>query len=264
LVEKRTIAFVTLTMLVWASITTGFTAYYYLEQTKYQEQLHERQQLLDELTKNYDVSATRSNLLSADYGVLLGEYQWFSGDNYSVLMSEFEKLLSNLSGNYTMTLNAFPELNRTYNDLLNKSQTINEKSIKTREEFGSLLEDFYKLFSALAIKELGGFVGEVSVIQVSLCIDYGNQTIEWYNNTITSTGTTLFDLTRKIAKVEYSYWPAMEPGHILATSINNYTEGYWIWSYWDEGKNQWIFGPVGCDAWILRDNGIYKWVCSPY
>jgi hypothetical protein len=263
LVEKRTIAFLTLAMLVWASITTGFAAYYYLEQTRYREQVNERQQLLDELTKNYDASATKSNLLSGDYGTLLGEYQWFSGDNCSTFMSEFGKLFSSLSGNYTMTLNTFPELNRTYNDLLERFQTLNEKSITTREEFGSLLEDFYKLFSTLAIKELETSVGEVSVIHVSLCIDYGNQTTEWYNNTLSSPGTTLFDLTRKIAKVEYSYWPSMEPGHILATSINNHAEGYWIWKYWDEAKNEWVFGPVGCDAWILGDNGIYKWVCSP-
>lgn len=261
MVEKRTMVFIALAMLVWASMTTGFMTYYYLEQTRYRDQVDEKQQLLNELTENYDASTTKRNLLSGDYGVLLGDYQWFLGENYSVLMGKYEKLLSNLSGNYTSTLDKFPELNATYNDLLNTFQTLSEKSQVTKEEFGSLLDDFYRLFTALAIKELEGSLGKISVIQVRLCIDYGNQTIEWHN-TSTSPSITLFDLTRNTSKVEYSYWPIMEPGHILVTSINNHTEGYWIWYYWDQVKSEWIFGPVGCDAWVLTNNGIYKWVCS--
>jgi len=263
LVEKRTIVFVTLATLVWASIATGSVAYYYLEQIRYGEQVKEKQQLLNELAGNYSASVTKRNLLSGDYGALLGEYQWFSGENYSALMGKYEKLLSNLGGNYTLTLNEFPELNETYNTLLNEFQTLNEKSAITREEFSSLLDEFYRLFTALAMKEMEGYLGHISVIKVSLCIDYGNSTIEWHNIS-TSHGITLFDLTREIAKVEYSYWPTLEPGHILVTSINNYKEGYWIWYYWDDVENRWIFGPVGCDAWILKDNGIYNWACLKY
>jgi len=260
LVEKRTIAFVTLATLVWASIATGSAAYYYLEQMRYGEQVREKQQLLNELAENYSVSATKRNLLSGDYGALLGEYQWFMDENYSAFMGKYERLLSNLRGNYTLTFNEFPELNRTYYNLLDESQTLSQKSTITREEFGSLLDEFYKLFTALAMKEMEGFQGQLSEINVSLCVDYGNLTIEWHNTSISS-GITLFDLTRKIAKVEYSYWPTMEPGHILVDSINNYAEGYWLWYYWDDVKSKWIFGPVGCDAWILEDNGIYNWTC---
>jgi hypothetical protein len=255
------LTFVTLATLVWAVMATGFMFYYHLEQVKYKEQIAENQQLLNEFTENYDISVTKRNLLAGDYSALLGEYQWFSGENYSVFMDEYEKLLSNLRGNYTSTLNKFPELNATYNNLTSEFQILNGKGIVTKEEFGSLLDGFYKLFMALTTKELEGFLGNVNVMDVSLCIDYGNQTIEWHNVSITI-GATLFDLTQKIAKVEYSYWPTMEPGHILITSINNHTQGWWLWYYWDEVKSEWIFGPVGCDAWILNDNGIYKWVCS--
>jgi len=257
------IVLVTLIIVIWASITSGFAAYYYLEHAKYQEQSHESQQILNTLKKNYEASATKWNLLSGDYGLLLGDYQRFSNGNYSPLMSKYKELLSNFDGNYTLTLNTFTELNTTYNNLLKEFQTLNEKNVVTKEEFGSLLDEFYKLFTATAMKELEGFVGEVRVIHVNLCIDYGNQTIKWYNNTSTSQGTTLFDLTRKIADAEYSYWPTMEPGHMLVTSINNHSEGYWIWYYWDETKEDWVFGSVGCDAWILKDNGIYKWMCIP-
>jgi len=261
LVEKRTMAFITLATLVWALMATGFMSYYYMEQTKFQNQLDEKQLLLSELAENYEMSTTKRNLLAGDYGTLLGEYQWYSSENYSSLMGKYEKLLSNLSGNYTLTLNAFPELNKTYNNLLSEFQTLNEKSQVSKEEFGSLLDDFYELFTALTIKESEGFLGKVSEIEVSLCIDYGNSTIKWHNTSISSSAS-LFDLTQKVVEVEYSYWQTMEPGHILITSINNYEAGYWIWYYWDEVRNEWVFGPVGCDAWILNNNGIYKWVCS--
>jgi hypothetical protein len=261
LVEKRIIVFVTLATIVWASIATGFMSYYYLEQRKYRNQLDEKQQSLSELTENYDDFVTKRNLLSGDYGMLLGEYQWFSGENYSSLMSKYEELISNLSGNYTSILNEFPELNATYNNMLNEFQILSDKNTVTTEEFSSLLDDFYKLFKALAMKELDESLSRVGVINVSICIDYGNSTKKWYNVSV-SLSTTLFNLTQKIAKVEYSYWSTIEPGHILVTSINNYTKGYWVWYYWDGEKNDWVFGPVGCDAWILKNNGTYKWSCS--
>lgn len=250
-------------ILTWALIATGSTAYYYLEQAKYQEQLNEKQEMLNQLKENYNIHATKKNLISGEYGILFGEYQWFTEEDYSSLMSKYEQLLSNLMENYTHTLEAFPELNKTYNNLISRVQTLKNENV-TKEEFGSLLNDFYKLFTALAMKELEEFLGETTVIHVNLCIDYGNGTVNWYNNTEVSSGTTLFNLTTKIAKTNYSYWITMEPGRILIDSINDYTEGYWIWYYWDESAKEWIFGPVGCDAWILKDNGTYKWMCTPY
>ena len=263
MVEKRTLAIIILATLTWALIATGSTTYYYLEQARYQEQLNEKQNLLNQLKENYNSHATKKNLISGDYGALLGEYQWFTEENYSPLMSKYEQLLSNLRGNYTPILSAFPELNKTYSNLLNKVQTLKNENV-TKEEFGSLLNDFYKLFTALAMKESEEFLGETFLIHVNLCIDYGNGTVNWYNNTEVTLGTTLFNLTTKIAEVEYSYWTTMEPGHILVDSINNYAEGYWIWYYWDENIKDWKWGPVGCDAWILKDNATYKWTCTSY
>jgi hypothetical protein len=258
LVEKRTIVFVTLVIIVWASITSGFAAYYYLEQARYQEQTYEKQQLLTELTENYDMSVTKRDSLSKDYNTLLEEYYQFFGENLSSFMDKYKNLLSNLGNNYTLTLNRFPKLNETYNNLL--GQTLNGQSI-TREDFDSLLNDFYKLLMDLAAKELESFLDKISVIKVNLCIDYGNGTVEWHNLSVPH-GTTLFDLTYNMTEVTYTYYSWMEPGHILVNSINSVTpsEGkYWFWYYWDETNNKWISGQVGCDAWILKDSGTYKW-----
>ncbi|MEM3536263.1 MAG: hypothetical protein QXF44_00650 [Candidatus Bathyarchaeia archaeon] len=253
MVEKRTITLIALAVLVWAFIATCSAAYYYLEQARYLEQTKE----------NFEVFANKRNMLSSDYSALLNEYQFSTGVDYSTFMDEYEKLLSNLKGNYTSALDNFPELNRTYNNLLDEFQALSGKGTVTREEFGSLLDKFYKLFATLALKEMENLQGQLSTIKVNLCIDYGNTTVEWHNIS-TASGTTLFDITRKVAKVEYSYWPTMEPGHILVDSINDCKEGYWIWHYWDASQNTWVFGPFGCDAWVLKDNGIYNWTYFKY
>jgi hypothetical protein len=263
LVEKRTLTIALLATLTWGLIATGSVTYYYLEQIRYHEQLSKKQDLLNQLKENYEFYVAKRNLMSGEYSKLFGEYQWFAGEDYSPLITGYNKLLSNLRGNYTLVLNKFSEINATYNDLLSKVQSLKNENV-TKEEFGSLLNDFYKLFTTLAMKEIEEFLGETATIHVNICIDYGNGTVNWYNNTPASLGTTLFNMTTQLAKVNYSYWPTMEPGHILVNSINNYTEGYWVWYYWNENINDWNWGPVGCDAWVLEDNGIYKWSCISY
>lgn len=258
MVGKRTLTFATLAILIWASTATGFMAYYYLQHLTYSEQLQQKQKLLDEFTRNSEDSLTKWNSLAANYGSLHGEYQWSKEENYAPLMDKYEKLMVNLKGNYTDLLNTSPDLNETYNLLWQKHQTLNQQTVIEKTEFAELLSEFDKLFTSMALKEMGKSISEVTTIQVSLLIDYGNTTRKWYNVSA-PLGTTLFNLTRTVAKIEYSYWPTMEPGHILMTSINDSAEGYWLWYYWDEDSGEWVFGPVGCDAWMLIDGGVYKW-----
>ncbi|MEM3731228.1 MAG: hypothetical protein QW667_04010 [Candidatus Bathyarchaeia archaeon] len=263
MVEKKTLVLALLAALVWAFLATSFMGYYYLEHLKFKDQVDEKQRLMENVKSEYEKAFIKRNMLFADYGSLLGEYQWFQGENYSSLMDSYGELLSNLKGNYTSLLESSPDLNETYSNILSEFQALGGRGTVSREEFGTLLNDFYKLLTSLVMKELENYTGQIGTIKVSLCIDYGNQTVVWHNVS-TPAGTTLFALTQNIAKVEYSYWPTMEPGHILIDSINGYADGYWIWYYWDEAKNDWVWGPVGCDAWILKDNGIYKWACVKY
>lgn len=258
MVEKRTIVLIALMTIVWASITSGFATYYYLEQARYREKFSEEKQLLIELTENYDASRTKQDLLSKDYNDLLREYYQFFGDDLTLFVEKYDALLSNLGNNYTFPLNMFPKLNETYNNLVNRIHNTQEI---TREEFDSLLNDFYRLLTELATKELENFLDKISVMQVDFCVDYGNGTIDWYNVSIPH-GMTLFDLTQNVTKVEYVYYSWMEPGHTLVNSINNVAPSggkYWFWYYWDETDNKWVSGQVGCDAWVLKNNGAYKW-----
>lgn len=258
MVEKRTLSFITLAISIWALIATSFTAYYHTQSSTYYEQLQQRQKLLDELARNSEDALTKWNLLAANYSALHGEYQLYPEENYTSLMDTYEALMVNLKGNFADLLNNSPELNATYSLLWQGYQTLNQQTVIERDDFGELLSEFYKLFTLLALKEMDKSLGEVTAIQVNLLIDYGNTTRKWYNISA-PLGTTLFNLTRTVAKVEYSHWPTMEPGHILITSINDSAEGYWLWYYWDENTSDWILGPVACDAWMLKNGGVYKW-----
>lgn len=263
MVEKRTLVFVILAILTWALIATGVMAYYYLEQLRYQSQLVETQGLLTGVAENYTTSMAKQDMLLRDYNALFGEYYQLYPENCSIFMDEYCQLLSNLGGNYTHVLNTFPKLNDTHAYLLNQAQALSAQNVVTRTEFEALLSEFYKLLSNLAAKELENSLVKVSLIHVNLCINYGNETPPIWFNVSATPGMTLFDLTRNLTNVEYDYYAWMEPGHVLVKSINGVAsdgEKYWFWYYWDETNHEWVFGQVGCDAWILRDNGTYRWI----
>jgi hypothetical protein len=267
LVDKRTLIFVTLAVLVWAASTSSLTGYFYLQNATHREQLSENQQSLDEMATAYDESMAKYNNLLSEYSVLYGNYSFPMNTNFTLLAHSFGKLLNNLKGNYSHLLINHEDMNKTYHALQEKYQTISQKHNVTREEFGELLSEYYELFHLLLIRELSGIVTEAVTLTVSICIDYGNETVEWRNETSMPAGSTLFQLTHKSATINYTYYPGMKPGHILLTSINDkqeYLNGYyegwtWIWHYWNDEEQSWFSGPVGCDAWMLKDGGIYKW-----
>lgn len=261
--EKRTLVLIILAALVWALIVSGLAAYYYLEMNKYKDESYERQQRLSKITEGYKEALRKQDLLLRDYNTLLGEYYSFMGENYSLFVRKYNQLLSNLDNNYTLTISGSRELKETYESLKRTIQKLEEKKIVAREEIEPLIIGFNGLLRSVVAKNLEILIGENIVIKVSLCIDYGNGTMRWYNVSVVP-GTSLFDLTCRIAKVEYDYYPTAEPGHVFVKAINGIASSFsewkfWFWYYWDETIKRWILGQVGCDAWTLRDNGVYKW-----
>lgn len=269
MVEKRTLAFATLALIVWASTATTLASYYYIQSQNYQSQSSEKQHSLDNVASDYNQLVAKWNSLAGEYSGLHGNYQyfslnsWFKGENCTIFLNSYTQLLLCLKGNYSDLLNSQHDLNGTYAALLNQTQTLQQQTTITEEEFERSLNEFHSLLASLAMKELGNSIGNAVTLKVNLCIDYGNGTTTWYNNTSILSGSTLFDLTQKVATVEYTYYANMEPGHMLIGSINGWMQGWWLWYYWDAEKGEWTFGPVGCDAWMLKDGGIYKWHCSP-
>jgi len=268
LVEKRTLVFITLAIFIWAASASAFAGYYYLQSKDYGQQFSETQNSLNKLASNYDETVSKYNVLLGEYSHLYGNFSFFMDNNYAKLVEPFGHLVENLSRNYAGVLSSQKDLNRTYSELFGRYEDLGQKGNVTREEFGSLLSEYSKLLYKLTLKELTQSIGETATLSVDIDIDYGNGTVVWRNDTQTSAGSNLFDLTQKITAVNYTYYTLTEPGHVLIDSINDkaaytdpsYSSGYsWIWYYWDTAQKKWIVGPVGCDAWLLKDRGIYKW-----
>ncbi|MEM2102877.1 MAG: hypothetical protein QXM22_05130 [Candidatus Bathyarchaeia archaeon] len=268
MVEKRTLVFLMLGIVVWAGLASAFAGYYYLQYANQAEQFNETQKALNQLATNYNDAVNKYDLLLSDYSALYGNYSLFTSTNYASLLPLLGNLVKNFAKNYTSLLTQ-EDLNETYNRLLDNYNTLQGKANVTNQEFKDLLNEYYALFSLSALRNLGSAISETATLTVNIGIDYGNGTLEWHNNTKVYAGYTLFRLTQEIAAIDYSYYALMEPGHILIDSINDkanyidpvtYSWGYsWIWYYWNENQNDWVVGPVGCDAWLLKDGGVYKW-----
>jgi hypothetical protein len=269
--EKRALLFVALVTLVWAVSISSLAAYFYLENTAYAEQTASTRQTLDRMTLAYDELISKYNMLQREYSPLYGCYSFPLGVNFTQLMKPLGSLIGKLEENYSSILIGQEDLNKAYSTLQEGYQEVYEKgSSITREDFGGLLSEFYELLNLLTLRELSAAVSETVTLTVSICIDYGNGTIEWHNETVPA-GISLFQLTRKVADInedDYDYYPLMKPGHVFLNSINDreaysapdFSEGWtWIWYYWDDDEQDWTLGIVGCDAWMVENGGTYKW-----
>lgn len=100
-------------------------------------------------------------------------------------------------------------------------------------------------------------------IVVNIGIDYGNNTIRWFNGTILPSGTTVLSALTSIAKVEYVYG---EYGAYVV-SVNDVKEkkisereGYsWLWYIYDISSGKFEMGPVAADKYTLSNGDIVLW-----
>ncbi|MEM3731362.1 MAG: hypothetical protein QW667_05055 [Candidatus Bathyarchaeia archaeon] len=101
---------------------------------------------------------------------------------------------------------------------------------------------------------------ESCIIHVNICINYKewNNTIVWYNDTIVPLGCNLLDATKKVAVVNYTYWPAYQASFIDAINdVWNNNLYYWMWYRWVNDK--WEYGHCGADLYILSEGEILMW-----
>jgi hypothetical protein len=255
-----------LAMIVWAALASSFAGYYYVQNRSNTEQLDSAQNSLNQVALNYSAVTNKYDLLVSEYGSLYGNYYFdtlnATFSNYTILMPALGSLIADFGKNYTNLL-VQTDINETYNQLLNDYENLLQTSNVTEDNFGSLLSEYYTLFNLSALKELGLSVSKASTLSVNIVIDYGNGTVKWFNETEVPAGYTLFELTQEIVTIKYSYYSYMSPGHVFVDSINDksnvgYTS-YWLWNYWNNADKSWVPGPVGCDAWLLQNGGIYEW-----
>ncbi|MEM4700178.1 MAG: hypothetical protein QXT74_04415 [Candidatus Nezhaarchaeales archaeon] len=119
-----------------------------------------------------------------------------------------------------------------------------------------LAAHYYVLSSAPPVRQAG-------LSNVLLIIDYANGTFYLYNVTLGAPAT-LFNLTSRVAYVEYKTYPGMGE---YVTAINGVAESpakgrYWIWWYWDAKQGQWALGPVGAGAFLITNSTIVCWYYS--
>jgi hypothetical protein len=254
-------------MIVWAGLASAFGGYYYLQNSYNAEQFESAQESLNRVALDYGEAASKYDSLSSEYGSLYANYSGFMNSDYTTLMPLLGNLISDFVQNYT-TVFSQVDTNESYNQLLGNYQKLLQKGNVTKTDFGNLLSEFQDVFNLSVLRQLGLSISEATTLSVNVEFDYGNGTVEWRNETNVSAGLTLFELTREIAVIQYSYYAYTEPGHVLVDSINNktaftnpsYTEGYtWIWYSWSNSNNKWIPGPVGCDAWLLENGSSYRW-----
>lgn len=256
-----------LALIVWAALASTFAGYYFLQNGNNTEQLDSAQNSLNKVASSYGDATQKYDLLLTEYASLYGNYSYFTSSNYVTLMPPLGSAIADLGKNYT---NVFEQedMNKTYDQLLSDYEALLQKGNVARTDFGNLLSEYYNLFNLSALRELGQSISQATTLSVNVEINYGNGTVEWHNETKVPAGYTLFKLTQEIAVIKYSYYAFAEPGHVLVDSINNKTKytdpsyawGYtWIWYYWNGNEKKWVSGPVGCDAWLLENGGIYEW-----
>jgi len=261
------LVFVIVATIVWAALASAFVGYYYLQNSDNSKQLESAQNMLNTVASTYSNATNKYDMLLSEYVTLYGNYSSFTSSDYDSLMQPFGSLIIDFNKNYS-DLFVQEDMNKTYNQLLSDYEALLQKRNVTETDFGNLLSEYYSLFSLSAFRQLGLSVSEAATLSVSVEINYENGTLEWKNETQVPAGYTLFRLTQEIAVTNYTYYPLSQPGHVLVDSINNktvytdpsYTWGYsWIWYYSSDGGKTWVAGPVGCDAWLLANGGVYKW-----
>lgn len=99
-------------------------------------------------------------------------------------------------------------------------------------------------------------------MHVSVLINYGNGTKEWYNNTLVPIGFSVLNTTLIVAKVNYTIYPTMGA---FVTAINDVaaTGAMW-WSlwHWNSTSSQWMFSWETSDQLILHNEDIIAWYCT--
>jgi hypothetical protein len=99
---------------------------------------------------------------------------------------------------------------------------------------------------------------EALTILVDIKLDYGNNTITWFNDTRLPLGSSLLNATKIIAEVDIT---ETDFG-VFIESINGVGGGndkFWIWNYYDSNSGEWTYGPVGADQWILHEKDKVSW-----
>ena len=95
---------------------------------------------------------------------------------------------------------------------------------------------------------------------ISIRVDYGDETVTWFNDTRVPLGTSFLNATGVVSELELQ---SSEWGVFVSAidGVGGDANSFWMWDYYDEG---WQVGPVGADQWIVHDGDILSWTYTSF
>ena len=167
---------------------------------------------------------------------LVGAYYYTEFQKEKSANTVYVYMYNNLLKNYTSLLQNYTKLLNDYNSLALSYEA-------ERQNLTNWLQQY-----------------ESCIMRVNICIDYGNGTVLWYNQTIVPLGCNLLQATRTVALVNSTYWPAYRASFVDAINgVWNKGAYYWMWYYWDKDSKTWKYGNCGADLYVLSDGETVRW-----
>lgn len=101
---------------------------------------------------------------------------------------------------------------------------------------------------------------EENTVVISIRMDYGDETIMWFNDTRVPLGTNFLNATGIISELELqsSEWGVFV---VSIDGVGGDTNSFWLWDYY---YDSWQMGPVGADQWIVHDGDILSWTYTSF
>lgn len=99
---------------------------------------------------------------------------------------------------------------------------------------------------------------------LDLAVDFGNGTRLWYNGTYVPVGASVFNATYvatggQVATQTYEYGNVTGIFVTGILGVSGSSSSYWLWYYFDNSTRGWVEAPVGADAFLAVQGGIYLW-----
>ena len=183
-----------------------------------------------------------SATVCAHYNMKYNEQKKLS-EQYSSQYNELSEKYLSLLENYTALVEDYNKLVQKYNELLDNYTRLFGEHQAEKENYMQLLEEY-----------------ENVTMRVNICIDYGNGTVVWYNDTLIPLGYDLLRATQIIAVVNYTYWEAYQACFVDAINgVWNTDTWYWMWLKWNVEDHEWEYGQVGADKYTLSKGETVMW-----
>ncbi|MEM2341753.1 MAG: DUF4430 domain-containing protein [Candidatus Bathyarchaeia archaeon] len=123
------------------------------------------------------------------------------------------------------------------------------------ERYKRLYEQYKSLYEKI-VEEYENIMARM--IKVNVLIDYGNGTSEYHNEILVQRDSTLFEVMKRIAKIDYI---TSEYG-VFITHINGVggeTGKYWLWYFLNVTSGEWEMLWESCDKHIMQDGETVAW-----